>query len=112
MGKRLCYVFGDGSRTYITQPFSHDPDVLFYSLLPFVVLQQPLFCFPSKPLLAHPSMQGMAIRTYGREVVVVAAVTLEKGIGDNIAEEQQAQVREAHDASAKSCSSILLRFFI
>jgi len=51
----------------------------------------------------------MSIRTYGREVVIVVVVTWEKGVGDNIAEEQQAQVGEAHDASIKSCSSILLR---
>jgi len=44
-------------------------------VLPFVTLQQPLFWFPSKPLLARPSVQGMSIRTYGREVVIVVVVT-------------------------------------
>ncbi|KAK4712211.1 hypothetical protein R3W88_006724 [Solanum pinnatisectum] len=112
--KRLCDVFGEGSRksgptktvnttynekdrastrkdTLPPQPLygnrMHSDQNSYYSRIP-----------PIKLTVDLPVSSPMATTTQGREVVVVAPVTLEEGVGDNIAKEQQAKAgRAIHD---------------
>uniref|UniRef100_M1DAY3 Uncharacterized protein n=1 Tax=Solanum tuberosum TaxID=4113 RepID=M1DAY3_SOLTU len=80
MAKRLCHVFGDIPRTYTPR-------------------------IPPIRLTVDMSISShMATTTQEREIVVDAAVIPEEGVGDNVAEEQQAP--EALNASAELCSAI------
>ncbi|KAK6798426.1 hypothetical protein RDI58_006129 [Solanum bulbocastanum] len=105
--KRLCDVFGEGSRksgptkTVNTTYNKKDQSSTRKDTLP----AQPLYgnrmhsdqnsyyskILPIKLTVDLPISSPMATTTQGREVVVVAPVTLEEGVGDNIAKEQQAK---------------------
>ncbi|KAH0718296.1 hypothetical protein KY285_014327 [Solanum tuberosum] len=118
--KRLCDVFGDGSDTshpirtvndaynkkhhvptekdtHPRQPLCgnklHSYQNSYYSRIP-----------PIRLTVDLPISSPMATTTQEREVVVAAAVIPEEGVGDNVAEEQQAP--EALNAFAELCSTI------
>ncbi|KAG5623191.1 hypothetical protein H5410_008409 [Solanum commersonii] len=103
--KRLCDVFGDGSDT--SRPIRTVNDA--YNKKHHVPTEKDTHPRqslnpPIRLTVDLPISSPMATTTQEREIVVDAAVIPVEGVGDNVAEEQQAP--EPLNASAELCSAI------